>query len=200
LDGSARVTIPRCGTVAEARHFAQRHRDWLGRQLQRSATRHSRPKEWLIGTEILFRGDLVKLEAGVNGETGTIRLGNEVVRVSNPEADLRPAVERHLWRLAAKELPVRALEYATQHQLRVKRITVRNQRSRWGSCSRRGTVSLNWRLIQAPDFVCAYVILHELMHLREMNHSARFWREIEKVCPEYQAAKQWLKQHADLLR
>jgi Protein of unknown function DUF45 len=92
----------------------------------------------------------------------------------HPAADLRPAIERHLWRLAAKELLPRVLEYAALHQLPVRRITVRNQRSRWGSASRRGTISLNWRLIQTPAFVRDYLVLHELMHLRHMNHSARF--------------------------
>jgi hypothetical protein len=199
-NGSARVTIPRGGSAAEARRFAERNKGWVERELQRFATRPTRPKEWLIGTEILFRGELVKIEAGVNGESGRIRLGSEVIQVADPAADLRPAIERHLWRLAAKELPSRVLEYAAVHQVPVRRITVRNQRSRWGSCSRRGTISLNWRLIQAPPFVRDYICLHELMHLREMNHSARFWREVERVCPDYETAERWLKQHSALLK
>jgi hypothetical protein len=164
------------------------------------AARPSRPKEWWIGTEILFRGEPVKLEAGVNGESGMIRFGSEVVKATNPAADLRPTIERHLWRLAANELPPKVLEYAALHQLPVRRITVRNQRSRWGSCSRRGTISLNWRLIQTPAFVRDYLVVHEIMHLKEMNHSSRFWREVERACPDYEAAEQWLKRHSSLLR
>src|SRR5271165_4610295 len=113
----------------------------------------------------------------MDGESGMIRFNGEAVKVTDHGADLRPAIERHLWRLAAKELPPRVLEYATLHQLSVRRISVRNQRSRWGSCSQRGTISLNWRLIQTPPFVCDYICLHELAHLREMNHSSRFWTE-----------------------
>jgi predicted metal-dependent hydrolase len=199
-DSCARLTIPRGGSVAEARRFAERNAAWLERALQRLSTRPARPAEWLIGTEILVRGEPVRIEAGVNGESGCIRLGGEIVKVTGPAADLRRAIERHLWRLAAKELPARVLECAAAHQLSVRRVTVRNQRSRWGSCSRRGTISLNWRLIQAPPFVRDYLILHELMHLREMNHSARFWREVERVCPGYKGAERWLKQHAALLR
>ena len=78
-------------------------------------------------------------------------------------------------------------------------MTVRNQRSRWGSCSRRGTISLNWRLIQAPVFVRDYLILHELAHLKEMNHSRRFWREVARLCPDFAQAERWLKEHASLL-
>ena len=82
----------------------------------------------------------------------------------------------------------------------MRRITVRNQRSRWGSCSVKGTISLNWRLIQTPPFVQDYIILHELMHLREMNHSRRYWRCVEQVCPNYRNAEAWLKQNKNLLR
>jgi len=129
-----------------------------------------------------------------------IRFGGEAVKVTDHGVDLRPAIERHLWRLAAMELPPRVLEYATLHQLPVRRISVRNQRSRWGSCSRRGTISLNWRLIQTPAFVRDYILIHEIMHLREMNHLSRFWREVERACPDYETAERWLKQHSSLLK
>jgi len=197
-DGSARVTIPRGGSAAEARRFAERNKDWLERELHRLATRPNRQKEWLIGTEILFRGELVKIEVG--RESGLILVGNEAIKVADPAADLRPVIERHLWRLATAELGPRVLAFAAAHQAPVRRITVRNQRSRWGSCSRRGTISLNWRLIQAPPFVRDYLILHELSHLRVMNHSARFWREVERVCPDYKTAERWLRQHSALLK
>jgi predicted metal-dependent hydrolase len=196
-DGSARVTIPRGGSVAEARRFLARNQSWLERQLQKLSARPAVDAEWRPGTEILFRGERVKLETG---ETGAIHFGNERVRAGGVAGNLRPLVERHLWRLAAGELPCRVQEFAAAHQLSVRRVSVRNQRSRWGSCSRHGTVSLNWRLIQAPPFVSDYIILHELMHLRQMNHSARFWREVERVCPGYDEAERWLKQHADLLK
>jgi hypothetical protein len=92
------------------------------------------------------------------------------------------------------------LELAARHGLTVRRITVRNQKSRWGSCSRCGTISLNWRLIQTPAFVSDYICLHELVHLRQMNHSPGFWREMERVCPDYRTARHWLKEHSGLLR
>jgi predicted metal-dependent hydrolase len=199
-DGSARVTIPRGGSIAEGRKFAERNVAWFERALERLATRPTRPERWTVGTEIHFRGEPVRIEAGVNGESGHIRFGSETIKVADPTTDLRRLIENHLWRLAATELPPKVFEYAAAHQLIVRRVTVRNQRSRWGSCSRRGTVSLNWRLIQAPAFVRDYLILHELMHLRQMNHSARFWREVERVCPDYKVAERWLKQHSALLR
>ena len=199
-DGVARVTIPRGGSLAEARRFAERHQAWLEQQLARLASQPVRAKAWDVGTEILVRGRPVKLATEVVAQRHLIQIGDEAVRVADSTGDLRPSVERHLWGLAAQELPPRVLELAALHQLSVVRITVRNQRSRWGSYSRRGTISLNWRLIQAPPFVRDYIILHELMHLRQMNHSARFWQEVELVCPDYRTAERWLKQNSSLLR
>lgn len=196
-DGKARVTIPRGGSVAEARQFVERSRDWLEQQLRQLATRPRRPAAWLPGAEILFRGELVKINS--NSEN-TIQVGVENISVTDPASDLRPAIEHHLRKFAQRELPPRTLELARQHGLTVGRVTVRNQHSRWGSCSRRGTISLNWRLIQTPDFVRDYIILHELAHLRQMNHSEKFWREVEIMCPAFRDAKRWLKQHQEVLR
>ena len=78
-------------------------------------------------------------------------------------------------------------------------MSVRSQRTRWGSCSAGGTVSLNWRLIQAPEAVRDYIIYHELMHLREMNHSSRFWDRVAGVCPGWREAERWLKRNASLV-
>ncbi len=74
-----------------------------------------------------------------------------------------------------------------------KRLTIRDQRTRWGSCSRQGTLSFNWRLIMFSDIIIDYVILHEAAHLREMNHSAVFWKIVEKYCPYYKVHRKWLR-------
>jgi predicted metal-dependent hydrolase len=199
-DGSARLTIPRRGSVIEGWRFAERNTEWLARQLEKLLANPIKPRQWFIGTEILFRGKLVRLEAGTNGEAGTIQFGTERIKVPDVNGDLRPRVTKHLWKLATAELPPKVFELASAHQLSVRRVTIRNQRSRWGSCSRRGTISLNWKLIQSPSFVRDYIIAHELMHLRQMNHSARFWREVDGVCPEYKIAEKWLKQNSSLLK
>ena len=104
-----------------------------------------------------------------------------------------PEVEAHLRQLAARQLPTRLLELASAHGFAVAGVSVRNQRTRWGSCSPSGRISLNWRLIQVPPAVCDYVLLHELTHLRHLNHSARFWRELARVCPHHGEARRWLK-------
>ena len=194
-DGSARVTIPRGGSAAAARDFVQRQLPWLERQWQRLQQQPAVSAEWMAGKMIWFRGGEVALQ---NVAPGYVRLGNERIKIG-AAADLRPAVQKHLHRLAARELPPRVLELAGRHDVTVTRVSVRNQRTRWGSCSRHGAISLNWRLIQTPEFVRDYVILHELMHRRQLNHSAKFWREVAQVCPDHETAERWLKLHSGLL-
>ena len=100
---------------------------------------------------------------------------------------------------AARELPPQLLALAEQHGLEVTRVSIRNQRSRWGSCSPRGHVALNYRLVLMPPAVREYILIHELMHLRQQNHSIRFWRLVEAACPAFREAERWLKQHGAAL-
>ena len=196
-DGTVRLTIPRRGTISEARAFAARNIGWLERQFQHLAAQPNAPVGWNLGTEIHFRGELVRIELAAGG---WIQFGPERLKVPDAAADLKPAIQRHLRKLASRELPPRVMELAALHGISVCRVSVRNQKSRWGSCSRKGTVSLNWRLIQSPGFVRDYIIVHELAHRIQMNHSEKFWREVERLFPDYLPAERWLKRHSKLLQ
>ena len=195
-DGTARVTIPRGGSAAAARSFLERNRPWLERQYRELDSRPRLPDALQVGSKILFRGEFVTIQPG---PPGVIRWGSESLPAA-PDGNLRPAIEQHLRRLAAGELPARLKELAATHGFAVRRVTVRGQRTRWGSCSRRGTISLNWRLVQTPAPVRDYIILHELAHLRHLDHSPRFWHEVERLCPAYKTAERWLKENRLLLR
>ena len=100
-----------------------------------------------------------------------------------------PAVRKR----AVAELPAALRALADLHGVTVTAVSIRNQRSRWGSCSSRGSITLNWRLILVPDFVRDYVMIHELMHRRELNHSKRFWRHVAAACPRVDEARRWLR-------
>lgn len=101
---------------------------------------------------------------------------------------------------AAVELRARLLALADQHGFTVTRVSVRAQRTLWGSCSRRdGSISLNWRLIRMPDDVRDYILLHELAHLHHANHSKAFWRLVATICPTHREARRWLRRHGELL-
>jgi predicted metal-dependent hydrolase len=198
-EGTVRVTIPRRGSQREAEHFVQRRNRWLAKHLQRVAALPKRHAVWLPGHAIFLRGSLVPLRVEIEAGGPVVKIGEEIKAILPPgwieTADLRPWVERHLRSLATADLRARTAEMAALHGLTVEMVQVRSQISRWGSCSSTGALSLNWKLIQTPIEVRDYVIVHELMHRRELNHSARFWAWVETACPNYRACEQWLNEH-----
>jgi predicted metal-dependent hydrolase len=107
-----------------------------------------------------------------------------------------PEVLRELREKARHELPSRLRELAAEFGLVISRVTIRDQRWRWGSCSPTGHISLNWRLVSMPDWVRDYVLIHELMHLKRLDHSPQFWKLVAAACPEYHAARKWLRTDA----
>jgi len=190
------VTIPRQGTKRFAREFVASRKSWLEKQWRIIEARRVPPHVLRPGMEILLRGQPVTLELRRQGQHWHLHFGAERTPVANSDGNLRPALERYLHNAARVELARRVQELAREHASIVKHIVIRNQKSRWGSCSCNGTISLNWRLIQLPDYVRDYIIIHELMHLKELNHSPGFWREVEKACPDYRVAEKWLKRNS----
>jgi predicted metal-dependent hydrolase len=158
-DGRIRVTLPRWGTLREARAFAAANRTWIAKQRARQQS--------------------IRRDARSNA--------------------LRPLVERWYRRKAERELPGMLMALAREHGVSVAGVSVRDQQSRWGACSSKGMITLNWRLIRVPAFVREYVLLHELMHRRELNHSRRFWRLMSACCPRHAEARGWLKREGKLL-
>ena len=195
-EGVARITIPRGGSRESGRLFARQHAGWVHRQLQQLATRPRPIRRLVPGCEILFRGKKVVL--GLVGSE--LRFADQCIHVRAPTDDFTPYIRERLWELARTEFVPRVFEWATLHGLKIRRVLVRNQRTRWGSCSLRKTICLNWRLIHAPEFVSDYLIVHELMHLREMNHSSRYWQHVASAFPRYEEAEAWLDDHDHLLR
>jgi predicted metal-dependent hydrolase len=205
-DGTAVATIPRRGSEREALRFVEEHRDWLERARARQARKPRSMEVWVIGTHVLWRGEMTEIRRATlpspklaGQERPQVCLAADVFRVPSFEGDLKPTLEAHFARRGKVELPARAWELSALTGVEVKLVTVRDQRSRWGSCSARGTISLNWRLVQTPDLVRDYIIYHELMHLREMNHSSRYWARVEEVCPDWRDAERWLKRNGSLL-
>ncbi|BCS32862.1 zinc metalloprotease [Luteitalea sp. TBR-22] len=191
-DATVRVTIPRYGSRREAEAFVRTRTRWIDERRQEIAGRRH-DLRWRQGQRIWWRGLPVILDvAQVDATRVVVRCGDLVATVP-PRDDYRPVIEPLMRARAAAELPPRLLAFAARHDLTVSRVTVRSQRSRWGSCSRDGSIALNWRLLQMPAEVCDYVLLHELMHLRQPNHSPRFWAEVAAVCPDYATSRAWLR-------
>jgi predicted metal-dependent hydrolase len=199
-DGTAVATIPLRGSEREARRFVEQQQAWLARARERQRRRPRGAEVWTIGTHILWRGELTEVRIAADAaKKPQVCLAADVFRVAQLGGDLRPTLESHFVRRAKVELPARTWELSAVTGVDVKHVAVRNQRARWGSCSANGTISLNWRLVQTPEFVRDYIIYHELMHLREMNHSARFWARVEEVCPGWREAEHWIKRNGSLV-
>ncbi len=198
-DGVAVLTLPSRGDENEARRFLAQQQDWLDRARARLAAKPRAPQAWSVGATLLWRGLPTEVRLARAGDRPAVSLAADVFQVTTLEGDLRPALEAGFARLAKIELPARAWELAAETKMPVKMVRVRNQRTRWGSCSTGGVISLNYRLVRMPDSVRDYIIYHELMHLREMNHSSRFWRRVEEVCPWWRDAEHWLKQNSPLV-
>ena len=196
-DGSLRVTVPRWGSKREARDFVARQRRWIERERRRVLQEHG-AREWQDGSEVWLRGERVRIVITPEADGVAIVYGDRRVSARHDD-DVRAAIELDLRQLARQELEPRLRELAAQHDLRPGRVSIRNQRSRWGSCAREGNIALNFRLVQMPPAIRDYVLLHELMHLRQQNHSRRFWRLVEQACPGFKEAERWLRVQGKVL-
>ena len=191
-DASVRVTIPRHGSKREAEAFVRTRTRWIAERRQEIEVRR-RDTRWRAGQHVWWRGALCRVEVVAStGSQVTVRCG-DLAATCLVREDYRPVLEPLMRACSSRELPPRLLGLAARHRLAVARVTVRSQRSRWGSCSRDGNIALNWRLLQMPAVVCDYVLLHELMHLREPNHSPKFWAEVAAVCPDHASSRAWLR-------
>jgi predicted metal-dependent hydrolase len=190
-DGTLRVTVPRGGSRRAAEDFVRQHEKWVARERSRVRV-EAPPQVWRDGCTILLGGEMVRISVESHGASWRAVYGDRSVTVKEP-GDIRRAIERDLRELAAAVLLPRLTTLAAQHGLTVGAVTVRNQRSRWGSCARNGNIALNFRLVQMPAHVSDYVLLHELMHIRQQNHSRRFWRLVEAACPGFRDAERWLR-------
>jgi predicted metal-dependent hydrolase len=142
-------------------------------------------------------------EAGVFAARHVEWVGRQRQRLTARQSVLDDAAiaERAEQRARARALlPARLHELARAHGLAASRVSVRSQRTRWGSCGRDGHISLNWRLVLMPDWVRDYVLVHELMHLRRLDHSPKYWSLVAAACPAYREARAWLRAHGPSLR
>ncbi len=218
---AAILTMPERSRAEDASAFIARHLDWLKCQTGKLP----RPISFAHGATVPLRGIIHRLEfagqsragAGVVTQSdksrgiawnGAPSLLGERSEPDHPCAAQLPRLlvsgdqqhaprrfEDWLRAQARQDLSQRVAYHAARLQVRPRRITVRDQATRWGSCSSTGTLSFSWRLIFAPPAVLDYVAAHEVAHLREMNHGPRFWRLVKDTMPEMNAARRWLRDY-----
>jgi predicted metal-dependent hydrolase len=195
------LTIPPRGTLAEARDFAEKHGAWIAARLDRLP----RAAPFADGTVVPLRGVPHRI-VHRRIRRGTVwteaeAAGEQLLCVAGDAPHIDRRVADFLRREARRDLDTASRRFAKELGVEIKRVAVRDQSSRWGSCSTTGVLSFSWRLVLAPVFVLDYLAAHEVAHLVEMNHSARFWRIVQRLCPDHERAKVWLDVHgADLHR
>jgi hypothetical protein len=186
------LTMPPRGSVKEAKEFAQKHGGWIAARLKRLPE----AAPFAHGVEVPLRGEPHRI-VHRRGERGTVWTetdgsGQRLLCVAGEPPHVDRRISDFLKREAQRDLDAASRGYAAQIGVSIKRICVRDQSSRWGSCSNTGVLSFSWRLILAPPFVLDYLAAHEVSHLVELNHSPRFWRLVKRLYPQLERAKVWL--------
>ena len=158
---------------------------------------------------IFYRGQLLPLNVVSSNRVGNVSIsaGSASLDISiHPylksrltDGDVKKWVRQWLESEARRLIPIKVREWAEKTSLYPDKLRVKDQRSRWGSCSSKGNINLNWRLIMAPETVMEYVIVHELCHLRFPNHSKSFWALVAHYLPDFQMSKSWLRKNGQML-
>jgi len=197
------VIAPRNAGSAFIESFIARKQNWIRRKLDKYMAAVNAPtREIKDGATIEYLGrDLVIEVDPKPGKPAMVRLENDrlSVNLDHSGENLKTMIE-NWYKFQVNVVIKERLEFwSSKMQIGFRGYKTRGQRTRWGSCSRSGNLSFNWKLLKTPVEVIDYVIIHELAHLKQMNHSQRFWALVEKYCPDYKKHRKWLHDHDSLL-
>jgi predicted metal-dependent hydrolase len=195
------VIIPHSYNIGQLPRLLKSKERWISNNLARYSHFQSlsAEKELKSGDTVPYLGRNLELVKQENHDgVGSITLEGNTLAVSPglfKNGILELALEQWYRTEAAKVISERIDKLSSKIGIGYKRIVIRGQKTRWGSCSRKRNLNFNWKLLMAPEPVIDYVIIHELTHLKEMNHSKRFWKLVAQYCPGWREHKKWLKQH-----
>lgn len=178
-------------------HVLQEKAHWILSKLQAREANKTAPIQWLNGEYLLFLGNDIQLKISADKVNKAAVLERSDLVISQPDP-LNQALSAHkivAWykKQALLDFSRRLEVFAAKLGVVTPPLALSNAKSRWGSCNSRGEIRLNWRLLQAPPHIINYVICHELAHLKQMNHSAKFWAVVESLFPSYKLAEKELK-------
>jgi predicted metal-dependent hydrolase len=187
------VSVPWRTSDRYIARFVEDSASWVLRKLDAWESRKPKVRLWQHGDLVDYLGRQLRLKLAVEQHALTQLLDADVLALSLPEPHdpetVRAALVKWYRRHAQTYFRARVEHYSAQLGIRQPRVFISSAHTRWGSCNANGEVRLNWRLIQAAPHIVDYVVAHELAHLREMNHSVRFWRVVERLCPHYVSAR-----------
>lgn len=189
------LVLPRGAGAEQGARFVDAHRGWIAARLEALPA----PVRFEDGAIVPVLGMPHRIRYHADRRAPPVAIGDGEIRVRGEAAFVGRRVRDHLARLAAREFSTRARSFAAQIGKRVARVTVRDTKSRWGSCSSTGNLSFSWRLVLAPERVVDYVVAHEVAHLAEMNHGPRFWRIVDGLVGDHAGSRGWLRRHRNRL-
>ncbi|MBW6424560.1 M48 family metallopeptidase [Rhizobium sp. XQZ8] len=192
------LTVPAGLRKVEIDDFLDRHQGWLLTKLAKFSTE----SEVRDGGQIALRGVPHRIEhtGSLRGITEAVAVdGEPVLRVSGLEDHMGRRLSAFFKKEARKDLEILVARHAAAIRKPVKSVSMKDTRSRWGSCSWDANLSFSWRIVMAPPVVIDYLAAHEVAHLKEMNHGPKFWALCKELCPRMEEARKWLKQHGSQL-
>ena len=198
-NGELLVRAPQRATRRQIDDMLQKHADWIAKkQAEAKVKQVAKPSRLFAeGEKFFFLGEQYSL-AFVKGKAlrldGKFQLGNAA------QADVKVLFEKWYKKEARHIFNERVALYAKKHGFDVKQVKLSSARTRWGSCSSKGYINLTWRLVMAPLEIIDYVVVHELCHLREANHSQAFWTQVGAIMPDYKTRRKWLRQNGHLFQ
>lgn len=200
--GLVSVVAPTATTIERLEKVIQDKRSWILQKLAiHREAQPARARSFLSGEALPYLGRNYRLKVK-RGPYAPVKLKHGRLHVQVPNGSdnpqiVRNAVVRWYRTNALRRLEQKTERYSAMIGVDPREVSVRDFKSRWGSCTAKGEVQYNWRIVMAPNRICDYVVVHELCHLVHHDHSARFWQHVGRILPDYEECRAWLKQHAE---
>lgn len=201
-DSSVVVHAPECVSEDEIREIVESKKRWIqektGHAQKYAEMPHPPGKELVNGESALYLGRRFRIEL-VDVQGSEVAFDGRFLIPRSLSRERRTVLERWYWERARTEILPRVAGFERRLGVKSAKPKIVDSRYRWGSCTAKANVTFNWRLIKAPMYVVDYVIVHELAHLREPNHTPRFWNIVRAQCPKAEQARAWLRENGQLL-
>ncbi len=194
MDQCVKITAPIHSTLRDIYAFAVNHNEWIRKRIEELPL----PIFFRDGTELNIFGKSRKIRSCPEARRGVWDDG-EFINVSGFPENIGKRVEAFLKEEAKRDISEKARNFASQIDKKISRISIKETKSRWGSCSTKANLNFSWRIIFAPAEIYEYVIAHEVSHLKEHNHSAKFWKQVEAFVPNYKECDKWLRNNGKKL-
>lgn len=195
------IKVPRAVSAADLDQLIESRRSWMARHWRRLRDAAEAAQQRTRENQVYYQGKLCRVlvceESGPISRGRQVQLEGDIFVVYLPagNSEWEPPIQKWLREQGAKNIKKRLAIISHNLHYKYESVSIRDQKTRWGSCSSNRHLSFNWRLIMMPPEVLDYVIAHELCHLEELRHSPRFWSLVEKAMPDYKQHRQWLRRH-----